>query len=123
MLRAFVIGAAFCTFAMSAFAQENLLGKWSGSYVYTGTTDMNIGLDLEITSVEGNVVKGVAKNYARACAGDYQMSGKIDGAILGMLSTNSGGAKGDCKLGFRVTVEGSKMTGKIGTYDLTFTKK
>ena len=84
---------------------------------------MNIGVDLEITSVEGNTVKGVARNYAQNCGGEYQMAGKLDGNNLGMASAQSLGAAGDCKFGFRVVVEGTKMTGKIGNYDLTLNKK
>jgi len=125
MFKIFVAGAAICAFSISAFAQENLVGKWGGSYQYASAKgQISINVDLDITSVEGNVVKGVAKHYSRGgCAGEFQMRGKLDGSNLGIASTEAGGPAGDCKFGFRVAVEGNKMTGKIGPNDLVLNKK
>ena len=73
--------------------------------------------------MEGNIVKGTANYYARTCRGDYQMTGKLDGNNLGMISTGYGGTTGDCKFGFRATVDGGKMVGKMGSNDLVASKK
>jgi hypothetical protein len=126
MSRSIILGIAWCAFSLSAFAQDtnNLVGKWSGSHTFASAVgQINIRFELEITSVEGNTVKGTAKYYGRACAGDYVMTGKLNGNNLGMISTNSGGPTGDCKFGFRATVDGNKMTGKTGPNDLTASKQ
>ena len=79
MFKAFVIGTALCTISISAFAQDNnLIGKWSGSYLYLGnlgasSAPTNVGVDLEITSVENNIVKGLAKQFTRVCRGEYPL--------------------------------------------------
>lgn len=126
MIKAFVIGTTLYALSIAAFAQENLLGKWGGSYLYAGSgalAPVNIGVDLEITSVEGDVVKGLAKHYARNCGGDFPLTGKLDGKNLGMVSASNLGPTGDCRFGFRVVVEGGKMTGKVGNFDLQLNKK
>jgi len=112
-------------FSVSAFAQSPLVGKWGGHYIFKGSRrgDINVGVDVEITNVEGNAVKGVAKSYARACGGEYQMTGKLEGNSLRMSSPDRSGAAGDCSFGFQATVEGDKMTGKFGNSDLYLTKK
>ena len=55
MRRAFVIATAVCAFSQSAFAQETLIGQWSGGYFHKGV-NMNVAMELEITSVEGDLV-------------------------------------------------------------------
>ena len=129
MFKAFVIGTALCTISISAFAQDNnLIGKWSGSYLYLGnlgasSAPTNVGVDLEITSVENNIVKGLAKQFTRVCGGEYPLAGKLDGNNLGMISAPNLGPTGDCRFGFRVVVDGNRMTGKMGNYDLQMSKK
>jgi hypothetical protein len=127
MFRAFVIGAALCAISFSALAQDNnLVGTWSGSYLYMGSvrsTPAPVGVEVEITSVEGNVVKGLAKQFSRVCGGEFPLNGKLDGNNLGMISASNLGPTGDCRFGFRAVVDGNKMTGKVGTYDLQLNKK
>lgn len=112
----------------AAIAQENanIVGKWGGNYLAKGTAigEVRVGVDLEVTAVEGGKVTGIARNYATtACSGEYKMVGKIEGNKLGMISTGPGGRTGDCKFGFRVEVEGDKMTGTIGNSELILTRK
>jgi hypothetical protein len=123
MRRAFVIATAVCAFSQSAFAQETLIGQWSGGYFHKGV-NMNVAMELEITSVEGDLVRGNLKEFSRTCGGDYAMVGKIEGKSLGLRAVKPGGPRGDCAFGFRATMDGSKMTGLVGgTHDLTLTKK
>ena len=87
MFRTFFIGATLSALSISAFAQENLVGKWSGSYLYVGNlggaaAPVNIGVELEITSLENNVVKGLAKLLARVCGGEYPLTGKLADLIV-----------------------------------------
>jgi hypothetical protein len=120
-----VVGVVFVASGL-AHAQENqnLVGDWGGNYkVHTVRSELNIGVDLKITAVEGNVVTGSAKTYAGNCAGEYQMRGKLDGNNLGMLATNTAGRAGDCKFGFRGTIDGNSIKGTVGTSELNLHKK
>ena len=93
--------------------------------LYWGGMPTPVGLDLEITSVKGNFVKGILKNNSPGnCRGEYEMVGKLDGNALGMRSAKPGGLGGDCKFGFRAIIEGNKMTGSMpNATDMFFTKK
>lgn len=110
----------------ATYAQENqnLVGDWGGSYkVHTVRSEVNIGVELKIAAVEGNVVTGSAKTFGGNCAGEYQMRGKLDGNNLGMLATNTAGRAGDCKFGFRGTIDGNSIKGTVGTNELNLSKK
>ena len=126
MIKSLCIGAVCCAFSWTALAQENVVGKWSGSWKNTiGGRDTPVGLELEITNVEGNVVTGTMNNMSnRGCNGVFPMRGKLNGNELGMIATAGGGAQSDCKIGFRATLDGTKMTGRFGgQYDMTLNKK
>jgi hypothetical protein len=125
VFRMILVSAAMFATSIPAHAQGSLVGDWSGSYKYRGATsrDVNIGIELKIASVEGNVVTGSAKTSGGSCTGEYQMRGKLDGNNLGMISTNTAGAAGDCKFGFRATVDGNSIKGTVGNSDMTLTKK
>ena len=51
------------------------------------------------------------------------MRGKFDGTNLGMISTNTAGRAGDCKFGFRGTVDGNSIKGTVGSSELNLSKK
>lgn len=125
MFKSIFAGAVILAMSTMTYAQENLVGDWSGNYKFTGGRkgETLIGVELKIANVEGNLVTGVAKTYGPFCAGEYQMRGKLDGARLGMISTNTAGAAGDCKFGFRATIEGTNMKGTMGNYELQLNKK
>ena len=126
MFKSLLIGAACCAFSLTALAQENLVGKWGGSWRSNiGGVDRQIGLELEITSVEGNIVRSTMNNMSnRGCNGVFPVVGKLNGNELGMIATEAGGAQRDCKPGFRATIDGTKMTGKYASqYDMTLNKK
>jgi hypothetical protein len=125
MFKAIAIGALICAASIPVFAQENLVGKWGGSYEFKGLKGHSTyAVDLEITSVEGSVVKGVAKNFSPGgCRGDHVMTGKLDGNKLAMIADKPGGPASDCKFGFRVTIEGDKMIGTTGPSELKLSKK
>lgn len=117
-------GLMVCAMTLQAHAQEiNLVGDWQGNYVFVGTREHHIGVELKIARVDGSVVSGTAKVLGGSCAGDFQMRGKLDGNNLGMISTNTAGSAGDCKFGFRGTVEGNAIKGRIGPSELHLTKK
>jgi hypothetical protein len=125
MVKSIVAGVAICMLSVSAHAQENLVGKWSGAYVWTAMGGgIRVGLDLEITSVEGSRVTGLLKNHSTGnCRGDYEMVGKLEGNALATRAAKPGGLAGDCKFGFRATSDGNKMTGGAATItDLVLTK-
>lgn len=126
MIRTIFAACALLATALPAWSQENnLVGNWSGSYLYTGATTrtVDIGIELKVDKLEGAVVTGSARTIGGNCAGEYQMRGKFDGQNLGMISTNSAGAAGDCKFGFRAKLDGDRMIGTVGTYEMRLSKK
>ncbi len=126
MIKAILTVIVFVAASGPACAQENqyLVGDWGGSYkFYAANREINVGVELKITAVEGNLVTGSAKTFGGGCAGEYQMRGKLNGNALGMLATNTGGAAGDCKFGFRGTIDGNSIKGTVGSTELNLSKK
>ena|SRR5688572_19887142 len=125
MFKVFLAGVAMLAASTAIHAQENLVGDWSGAYRFTGVSgrDIDIGIELKIAKVEGSLVTGTARAIGGSCAGEFQMRGKLDGKNLGMLSTNTAGSAGDCKFGFRATIDGNTIKGRVGNYDMTLTRK
>lgn len=123
---AIIVACVAIPFAPSIVrAQDSIVGDWSGNYRYVGATtrDIDIGIELKIVSVQGSLVTGTVRTIGGSCAGEYQMRGKLDGKNLGMISTNTAGSAGDCKFGFRAVIDGTRMKGTVGTYDMTLTQK
>jgi hypothetical protein len=103
----------------AVFGQETLVGKYSGHYVFKGSTgDRNQGLTLEITSAEGDAVKGKAVRMGSGmfvgCNGEYPVEGKLKGNALILRSVTKSGPAGDCSMTLRLTVEGNKLVGTLG---------
>ena len=65
MFKAIFVSATILATSLSVFAQESLVGDWSGGFKIVGATsrDVNVGVELKIASVEGSVVTGSAKNF------------------------------------------------------------
>ena len=104
----------FLHHAAIADANPELIGHYSGSYETTNINGnaVRVGVELTITSVEGNRVTGkVVRNSRNLCQGEYPMEGQIRKGELRMKATKRGGALGDCSFRIRVTPEGSKLVG------------
>ena len=110
-------GLAF-TFSCPVFAQQALLGKYTGTYIAKiSSGERAMGLTLEITAVDGDIVKGKAFRTAFVprppCNGNYPMEGKLKGDSLVLRATEKGGPLGDCTMTLRLTVEGDKLVGTM----------
>ena len=102
-----------------AYAQD-LLGSYSGSLTYHRGHggEGQAGVQLFITSVDGDVVKGTATVYSGdrfPCRGDYPMEGNYEGNKLTMHETQKGGPTSDCIFRFIVVHDGNKLQGTRGT--------
>ena len=111
---------AVLSVAASAYAQDALVGKYTGSYALAvRDKEITVRLTLVIASVEDGVVKGTATTASSGsrppCDGDYPMAGKYEGNKLQLHATQKGGRTGDCSLALNLTVEGNKLVGTTGT--------
>jgi hypothetical protein len=123
-----IVFSAGIVFALSGpvFAQQTLLGKYSGSFTQTSRlSNVSVGLSLEILSVDGDTVKGKAVRYAigkGACAGEYPVEGNVKGDVLELKATQKGGPSGDCGMTLRLTVEGNKLVGTMNDFNTQLSK-
>ncbi len=121
-----ILGVCLLFLYGSVFAQEALVGKYSGSWVYPSNRgDVSGTLALEVTSVDGETVKGKATRAAQiygGCDGEYPVAGTLKGNELTLRSTTKGGRARDCNLTARFTVEGNKLVGTLGQFKATLSK-
>ena len=106
------------------FAQQTLLGKYTGTFVQTGGRggESTTGIALEILSVDGDNVAGkairapAARGGRSTCHGEYPVEGMVKGDTLELRGTEKGikaiGA-GDCQMTLRLTVDGNKLVGTV----------
>lgn len=119
MKMAFVAGLVVTIGSTCVYAQQDLVGKYTGTYPQsTPRGEVSLGLTLEILAVEGDTVKGKAVRIAagqagRACAGAYPVEGTLKGDALELKATEKG-ATGDCGMVLKLMVEGTKLVGTIG---------
>jgi hypothetical protein len=107
----------------SVFAQESLVGKYTGNYeVATPRGNFRVGVTLVIDGVEDGKVKGAATLHQGNCRGDYPLEGTVKDEVIGLRSTAKGGPAGDCGFGFKGKVEGNRLVGNMGKYEVEFRK-
>lgn len=93
-----------------AYAQHPLIGTYTGSY----EGPITFGVRLVIVSVDsGGNVRGTATVFDGTCKGTYPMEGKYAGNKLAMWDRGVGDHSDDCRFGFDVVPEGSKLVGAI----------
>jgi len=111
--------ATLLTMTPLVMAQENVTGKYTGSFVAQAFgRDVDVGLTMVISSFEEGVVKGVATMGGHACPGDYPFEGSLKGGELAVRSNVKGGRAGDCTFGMRGTLQGNTIAGTMGRYPL-----
>jgi hypothetical protein len=115
-------------FSGAVFGQQALEGKYSGHYVFLGSRgEINHGLTLEIASTEGGAVKGTATRMATGartpCNGKYAVEGTLKDNQLNLRSLEKGGAASDCNVNLRLTVEGNKLVGTLGSLKTELTRQ
>jgi len=121
LIRACAAIALVCS--VTALAQESIVGTYKGSFeVHTNIGMMPVGVSLVISGVDDGKVNGVATLGGRGCAGDYPVEGTLKGSEIAVRAPQKGGRGGDCSFGFRGTVEGNRLVGRMGKYDLELRK-
>lgn len=122
MKTSIVISIFGMLFLASAHAQELKAGSYSGTYTVSTTRGpRNTGITLDITSVDNGKLKGTAVRMGRHCRGEYQVEGVYEGNNI-QLSSKKGGPAGDCSVNLTLTVEGDKLTGKMGSLPVVLSK-
>lgn len=100
-------------FAATGYAQESLLGKYSGSStVADGGRSLTRGAVLTITSVENGVVKANYTVASRRCSGEIPMEGTLREDKLHLASVAQGGRAGDCSRTLNLIVKDNTLVGR-----------
>jgi hypothetical protein len=106
-----------------AFAQDSIVGSYNGNYeVQTIRGQQRWGVTLAIASVEDGKVKGTATLHQGGCQGSYPVEGSVKGNVIGVRATEKGGPAGDCSFGFKGKVEGNRLVGNMGKYEVELRK-
>jgi hypothetical protein len=129
MKHALAMGLVLSLSAGSTYAQESLVGKYSGGFMgMTSSGEQLVTLQLHIQSVDNGKVKAKAvrgaigtKGPGYSCAGEYQMEGSYTGNKL-VLKPVSGPGAGDCRLGFVPVAEGNKLKGRVNKNKVELSK-
>ena len=115
--------------ASSAFAQESLVGKYAGTLMLPSQSRgiVPVPISLEITSAADGKLQGKANRSSSAwlgqgCAGEYKLAGTYEGNKLDMRATEPGGPAKDCPMRLRLVAEGRKLKGKMGQFDVDFSR-
>jgi predicted anti-sigma-YlaC factor YlaD len=107
----------------------NAVGNYRGNYLGTsGRGEQVQGITLEITSIDGENVKGKAvrmeiplPGWPATCNGNYNLQGTLKGNALALHSIESGRVQG-CNLTLQLTLEGRKLTGTVDGYKAELSK-
>jgi hypothetical protein len=109
--------------AEAAFAQGTVVGTYNGSYEVESTNGRHrFGVTLAITSVEGGKVKGTGTLHDGPCRGSYPVEGFSKDTALGVRGIEKGGPAGDCTFGFKGKVDGNRLVGNLGKYEVDLRK-
>ena len=104
-------------------AQDTVAGSYVGSYdVQTPIGFQSFGITVVISSIENGVVTGTATRHRGSCAGELPLRGKYQGNEISLGATAKGGKAGDCGFGFKGTVDGNRLIGKMGSTELVLRK-
>ena len=109
--------------AASALAPGSVAGKYNGAItVQTNRGPEDIGITLVIANVQDGKFTGTVTYQKGPCQGDLPVEGGVKGDQIGMRATAKGGKGGDCGFGFKGKVEGTKLVGNLGKYELELRK-
>jgi hypothetical protein len=113
-------------FALSTgvvFAQGALIGTYNGSYEVQSTKGHHrFGITLAITSVEDGKVQGTGTLHDGPCRGSYPVEGLVKDGALGVRAIQKGGPAGDCGFGFKGKIEGNRLVGNMGRFEVELRK-
>jgi hypothetical protein len=118
LLGAVAFVAVSCASA-AAVAQDSLVGTYNGNYeVSTPGGHQRWGVTLTISNVEEGKVKGIATLQRGPCRGDYPVEGVVKNGVIGVSATAKGGPSGDCSFAFKGKVDGTRLVGNMGKYEV-----
>jgi hypothetical protein len=111
-------------------ALNAVLGNYSGSYMGTSAQgDRLQGITVDITSIEGESVKGKAvrmeaslPGWPAMCNGPYNLQGTLKGSVLDLHSIGKSGPAEDCSMALQLTVSGRKLLGTVDGYKAELSK-
>jgi hypothetical protein len=119
MKRLKIITAAAVVFVAghaSTYAQDTLMGKYSGNYeVQSPTRGVETrGMDLVIENIENGNVQGTVTRHLRGggCRGATPVEGTLKDNQL--VLKGKGGVTADCAINLRLVSQGNKLTGTSG---------
>lgn len=114
--------AALLCVSAAAVAQETVTGTYNGNIeVNTNRGPTRWGVTMVISSVEDGKVKGTGIFQQGPCRGDYPIVGSIKDGVIGVIS-QKGGTASDCVFGFKGKIDGNRLVGNMGKYELEFRK-
>ena len=129
MKLAIVTGSILFVCSALAYAQEALVGKYTGSMAATaahGGNVVQVGIVIDITSAENGRLKGTITNTGQTCGGTFPMEGGYRDNSLKFAMLEGGGVQGCRPLRFVGAAEGNKLVGKFswagGMQDAVFSK-
>jgi len=99
-----------CLICTLAYAQQPIVGKYSGKVDNPRGRGGGGNVDLVITSVDDGVVKGTSKSYQGKCADEYPLEGQLEDKKLTLKATKVG-RLADCIIRYDLTVEGNTLVG------------
>ena len=115
-------GACILLFSAVSFAQQELLGTYSGIFIVQGSVKINsMGLVLQITRVESENMAGKLQVIGGSCSGDYSVGGKFSNSQL-TLRTATGAILGCGDRALVLTVRDGKLVGQFGPFDVELSK-
>src|SRR6266850_3604469 len=118
------LGSGLLILAASSQAQENLVGKYNGTFMLQTQSRgvLPVAISMEITSAAGGKLQGTASRShnnkaGMGCIGEYKLQGSYQGNKIEMESEPGGPAKG-CVMQLRLVAEGNKLKGKMGASEV-----
>ena len=127
-MKVVALGLGLMILAASLYAQDSLVGKYSGTFMLQTQSRgvIPIGISLEITNaadgkLQGKVIRSAQRMAGQGCAGEYMLGGSYEGSKIEMKS-EPGGRGNECILQFHLVAEGNKLKGKMGASDVEFSR-
>jgi len=122
------LGSGLLILAASSQAQENLVGKYNGTFMLQTQSRgvLPVAISMEITSAAGGKLQGKANRShnnkaGQGCAGEYKLEGTYQSGKIEMKSEPGGPAK-DCLMVLDLVAEGDKLKGTMGKSEVEFSR-
>lgn len=122
-IRTLVIGIALLSCSTLLYAQQGLLGTYTGAFRERGgEIPRRVSAILEITSAENGKLAGKFKLSGGSCGGDYVIDGAYQDSKLEMR-TSEGALRGCGKDTLVLVPQDNKLVGTIGAESIELQRK